>query len=106
MNDFKNIRVKARKCGWFEFYHTGTALPCPLVMIPKWDLSEEEESDIDAKKKPLGKMEKIRCALSRYQREEALSNPCRSMPVWQDALVAGAVYNADVFALDSEARLR
>jgi hypothetical protein len=53
------------------------------VMLPNWDLSEAEESDINSNKKVLGKKEKIRRALSRYQREEALSNPCRSMPVWQ-----------------------
>jgi hypothetical protein len=33
--------------------------------------------------------------MSRYQREEALSNPCRSMPVWQDALVASVARLTD-----------
>ena len=58
-----------------------------LVMLPTWDLGEAAEDAIDAGDRPLGKPEKIRRALSRYQREEALSNPCRSMPAWQDALV-------------------
>lgn len=63
------------------------ALVDALVMLPKWDLDEAAEDAIDAGDRPLGKPEKIRRALSRYQREEALSNPCRSMPAWQDALV-------------------
>lgn len=66
------------------------ALVDAFLMMPTWDLTEEEEDAIDAKRKQLGKPEKIRRALSRYQREEALSNPCRAMPAWQDALV-GAV---------------
>ena len=53
------------------------------------DLTEAEEEALDKKEKELTKPIKIRRAISRYQREEALSNPCRSQPVWQDALAGG-----------------
>ena len=53
------------------------------------DLTEVEEEALDKKEKELTKPIKIRRAISRYQREEALSNPCRSQPVWQDALAGG-----------------
>ena len=71
------------------------ALVDALVMLPRYDLSEAEEDAIDMKEKALGKPEKIRRALSRYQREEALGNPCRSMPAWQDALVASVARLTD-----------
>jgi len=57
------------------------------------DLTEAEEEALDKKEKELTKPIKIRRAISRYQREEALSNPCRSQPVWQDALAGGGLRN-------------
>ena len=59
-----------------------------LVMVPRWDVSDAQEDAIERGEVPLGKIEKIQRALSKYQRDEALSNPCRSMPAYQDAIVA------------------
>ena len=65
-----------------------------LVMVPRWNLSDHALDEIakgrDAGEKPgnTHKLAQYRGALAKYQREEALSNPCRSMPAWQDGLVA------------------
>ena len=63
-----------------------------LVMVPRWNLSDEALDEIakrrDAGDKPGDALARYRGALAKYQREEALSNPCRSMPAWQDGLVA------------------
>jgi hypothetical protein len=66
-----------------------------LVMVPRWDVSEAKEDAIERGEVPLGKIEKIQRALSKYQREEALSNPCRSMPAYQDAIVAATARLTD-----------
>ena len=61
-------------------------------MVPRWNLSDEALDEIakrrDAGDKPGDALARYRGALAKYQREEALSNPCRSMPAWQDGLVA------------------
>lgn len=65
-----------------------------LVMVPRWNLSDDALDEIakrqgrDAGEKPGEALARYRGALAKYQREEALSNPCRSMPAWQDGLVA------------------
>ena len=66
-----------------------------LVMVPRWDVSEAKEDALERGEVPLGKIEKIQRALSKYQREEALSNPCRSMPAYQDAIVAATARLTD-----------
>ena len=62
-----------------------------LVMVPNWELSDDARDEM-AKGMNRGevpdKLSEYRTALAKYQREEALSNPCRSMPGWQDGLVA------------------
>ena len=71
------------------------ALLDALVMVPRWDLSDAKEDALERGELPLGKMDKIQRALAKYQREEALSNPCRSMPAYQDALVAATARLTD-----------
>ena len=71
------------------------ALLDALVMVPRWDLSDAKEDALERGELPLGKMDKIQRALGKYQREEALSNPCRSMPAYQDALVAATARLTD-----------
>ena len=71
------------------------ALLDALVMVPRWDLSDAKEDALERGEMPLGKMDKIQRALAKYQREEALSNPCRSMPAYQDALVAATARLTD-----------
>ena len=71
------------------------ALLDALVMAPEWDLSDAKETALERGEAPLGKIEKIRRALAKYQREEALSNPCRSMPAYQDAIVAATARLTD-----------
>ena len=71
------------------------ALLDALVMVPRWDLSDAKEDALERGEVPLGKMDKIQRALAKYQREEALSNPCRSMPAYQDALVAATARLTD-----------
>mmetsp|Transcript_37092 Transcript_37092/g.91662 ORF Transcript_37092/g.91662 Transcript_37092/m.91662 type:complete len:641 (+) Transcript_37092:51-1973(+) len=66
-----------------------------FIMVPGWDLSEKEEGAIDAKEKELTRTDKLRRAFGRYQREEALANPCRAMPAWQDVLVASVARLTD-----------
>jgi hypothetical protein len=60
-------------------------------MVPNWELSDDARDEM-AKGMNRGevpdKLSEYRTALAKYQREEALSNPCRSMPGWQDGLVA------------------
>ena len=67
------------------------ALLDALVMVPNWELSDDARDEM-AKGMNRGevpdKLSEYRTALAKYQREEALSNPCRSMPGWQDGLVA------------------
>ena len=62
-----------------------------LVMVPNWELGDDARDEM-AKGMNRGevpdKLSEYRTALAKYQREEALSNPCRSMPGWQDGLVA------------------
>ena len=66
------------------------ALADLIVMLPRWGGAPDEKKATD--KNPSSSSSsfgsKTRRALTKYQREEALSNPCRSMPAWQDALVA------------------
>ena len=61
------------------------ALLDALVMLPKWDGSDEAN---ESKNINPSKVQKIKTALSKYQREEALSNPCRSMSALSDITVA------------------
>ena len=67
------------------------ALLDALVMVPNWELGDDARDEM-AKRMNRGevpdKRSEYRTALAKYQREEALSNPCRSMPGWQDGLVA------------------
>ena len=67
------------------------ALLDALVMVPNWELGDDARDEM-AKGMNRGevpdKLSEYRTALAKYQREEALSNPCRSMPGWQDGLVA------------------
>ena len=67
------------------------ALLDALVMVPNWELGDDARDEM-AKGMNRGevpdKRSEYRTALAKYQREEALSNPCRSMPGWQDGLVA------------------
>ena len=71
------------------------ALLDALVMAPRWDLSDAKEDALERGEVPLGKIEKIQRAIAKYQREEALSNPCRSMPAYQDVAVAATARLAD-----------
>ena len=62
------------------------ALADLIVMLPRWGGAPDEKTTNEPSSSSFGS--KTRRALAKYQREEALSNPCRSMPAWQDALVA------------------
>ena len=65
------------------------ALADLIVMLPRWGgAPDEKTTDKNPSSSSSSFLSKTRRALAKYQREEALSNPCRSMPAWQDALVA------------------
>ena len=65
------------------------ALADLIVMLPRWGGAPDEKKATDENPSSSSSFgSKTRRALAKYQREEALSNPCRSMPAWQDALVA------------------
>ena len=74
------------------------ALLDALVMVPNWELGDDARDEM-AKGMNRGevpdKLSEYRTALAKYQREEALSNPCRSMPGWQDGLVASVARLTD-----------
>jgi hypothetical protein len=59
------------------------------LMLPRWD--------VDARPDPFPqtRIEALRVALARAQREETLSNPCRSMPLARDFAVAAVSRLAD-----------
>ena len=63
------------------------------VMLPKWD--GDGNAFLSDDTRGVSKSNKIKRALFGYQREEALANPCRSMPWFQDVLVAATARVTD-----------